>query len=90
MKVKRVAVLGAGNGGITAAADLKLRGFEVSLFELPQFSRNIDLLRERKGEVVLKEPGWRPKGDNRSAYQRHTGSSCRRPGRFGHCPLPVG
>ena len=56
MKVKRVAVLGAGNGGITAAADLKLRGFEVSLFELPQFSRNIDLLRERKGEVVLKEP----------------------------------
>jgi opine dehydrogenase len=56
MKVKRVAILGAGNGGITAAADLKLRGFEVSLFELPQFSRNIDLLRERRGEVVLKEP----------------------------------
>jgi opine dehydrogenase len=55
MKVKRVAIQGAGNGGITAAADLKLRGFEVSLFELPQFSRNIDLLRERKGEVVLKE-----------------------------------
>jgi len=54
MDVKRVAVLGAGNGGITAAADLKLRGFEVTLFDLPQFSRNIDLLKER-GELLLKE-----------------------------------
>jgi len=38
MDIKRVAVLGAGNGGITAAADLTLRGFEVALYELPQFS----------------------------------------------------
>jgi opine dehydrogenase len=57
MNIKHVAVLGAGNGGITAAADLTLRGFHVSLFELPQFSRHIDLLKKRKGEVVLKEPG---------------------------------
>ncbi|HXZ30161.1 MAG TPA: NAD/NADP octopine/nopaline dehydrogenase family protein [Dehalococcoidia bacterium] len=57
MNIKHVAVLGAGNGGITAAADLTLRGFHVSLFELPQFSRNIDLLKKRKAQVVLKEPG---------------------------------
>jgi opine dehydrogenase len=56
MDIKRVTVLGAGNGGITAAADLTLRGFEVALFELPQFSRNIDLLNEKGGRVTLKEP----------------------------------
>lgn len=44
MKVRRVAILGAGNGGITAAADLKIRGFEVSLFELPKFGKTIDSL----------------------------------------------
>lgn len=54
MNVQRVAVLGAGNGGITAAADLKLRGFEVALFELPQFSKNLDLLQE-KGSILVKE-----------------------------------
>ncbi len=54
MNVKRVAVLGAGNGGITAAADLKLRGFEVALFELPQFSKSLDLLKE-KGVILLKD-----------------------------------
>jgi len=56
MDIKRVAVLGAGNGGMTAAADLTLRGFNVSLFELPEFSRNIDLLKKRNGQLVLKEP----------------------------------
>jgi opine dehydrogenase len=54
MNVQRVAVLGAGNGGIPAAADLKLRGFEVALFELPQFSKNLDMLQE-KGSIQLKE-----------------------------------
>jgi opine dehydrogenase len=57
MDIKRVAILGAGNGGITAAADLTLRGFEVRLFEMPQFSKNIDLLKARGGAVVLKEAG---------------------------------
>ena len=32
MSIKKVAVLGAGNGGCAAAADLTLRGFEVRLF----------------------------------------------------------
>ena len=46
MKIRRVAILGAGNGGITAAADLTIRGFEVSLFELPKFGKTIELLRQ--------------------------------------------
>jgi opine dehydrogenase len=32
MAIKKIAVLGAGNGGCAAAADLTLRGFEVRLF----------------------------------------------------------
>ena len=32
MSIQKIAVLGAGNGGCAAAADLTLRGFEVRLF----------------------------------------------------------
>jgi opine dehydrogenase len=32
MEIKKIAILGAGNGGCAAAADLTLRGFEVRLF----------------------------------------------------------
>ena len=45
MAIKKVAVLGAGNGGCAAAADLTLRGYEVRLFSrsestlLPIFKR---------------------------------------------------
>lgn len=53
MKVKSVAILGAGNGGITAAADLKRRGFEVRLFELPEFSKNLEGIK-CKGGILLK------------------------------------
>ncbi len=38
---KKVAIIGAGNGGFATAADLGLRGFTVSLFELPAFEDNI-------------------------------------------------
>lgn len=61
MEVKSVAILGAGNGGITAAADLKSRGFEVRLYELPQFKESfqvwkkagcINLIRNGKSELT--------------------------------------
>jgi len=55
MDVKRVAVLGAGNGGITAAADFKNRGKEVTLYELPKFKKNIDALK-KAGKITVKEP----------------------------------
>ena len=52
MKVERVAILGGGNGGITAAADLSNKGFEVSLFQSGKFCRNLDVIKE-KGEILL-------------------------------------
>lgn len=47
MMVKKVAILGAGNGGMTAAADLKEQGFEISLYELPQFGKNLTVSRKK-------------------------------------------
>ena len=52
MKVNKVAILGGGNGGITAAADLSNRGFEVSLFQSEKFCKNLDVIKE-KGEIIL-------------------------------------
>jgi opine dehydrogenase len=36
-----ITVLGAGNGAFAAATDLAVRGFDVALFEMPQFESNI-------------------------------------------------
>jgi opine dehydrogenase len=44
-----VAVLGAGNGGCTATADLTQRGFNVNLFESPEFEQNIKPIIKRGG-----------------------------------------
>lgn len=52
MKVKKVAILGGGNGGITAAADLSSRGFEVSMFQSDKFCRDLSVIKE-KGEITL-------------------------------------
>jgi opine dehydrogenase len=41
MSIKKIAVIGAGNGGHAIAAHKTLDGFEVSLFELPRFANNI-------------------------------------------------
>ena len=59
MKVQKVAILGAGNGGMTAAADFKEQGFEVSLYELPQFAKNLEVMQE-KGGILLQEPNEKP------------------------------
>ena len=59
MDVKKVAILGAGNGGMTAAADLKEQGFEISLYELPQFEKNLKVMQE-KGGILLQEPNEVP------------------------------
>ena len=57
MIIRRVAILGAGNGGITAAADLKIRGFEVSLFELPKFAKTIELLQQSEQLTLKSDEG---------------------------------
>lgn len=43
------AVLGGGNGGLAAAADLALKGFEVRLFELPEFAHTVAPVSEAGG-----------------------------------------
>jgi opine dehydrogenase len=58
MEVKRVAILGAGNGGITAAADLKNRGKEVALYELPKFGDTITKLKARGTITVEEDAGF--------------------------------
>jgi len=54
MAIKKIAVLGAGNGGCAAAADLTLRGFEVRLF-----SRSEETLMpiRKTGGITLVENG---------------------------------
>lgn len=57
MRVKKVAVLGGGNGGVTAAADLKLKGFETSLYELPRFFNNLSVIKEKGGVLLQDDKG---------------------------------
>lgn len=54
MAIKKIAVLGAGNGGCAAAADLTLRGFEVRLFAR---SESAIAQLARRGEIELIEGG---------------------------------
>lgn len=57
--IKNVTILGAGNGGFAAAADLTLRGFKVKLYENEKFSENIAEIQGNKKIEVL---GAGPKG----------------------------
>ena len=47
--IRKVAVLGAGNGGHAFCAHLVMDGFEVRLFEARQFKRNIEPIEARGG-----------------------------------------
>lgn len=57
MKVEKVAIIGAGNGGITAAADLSDRGFEITLYENKNFANNLEKIRELGG-IHFHEKGY--------------------------------
>ncbi len=59
-EVKKITILGGGNGGFAAAADLTLRGFEVTLYEDPKFAASIAGIRET-GVIHLQGVG--PVGD---------------------------
>jgi opine dehydrogenase len=54
MAIRKIAVLGAGNGGCAAAADLTLRGFQVRLFSR---SETTVAKLARRGEIELVEAG---------------------------------
>jgi len=55
MSVKKIAVIGAGNGGHAIAAHKTLDGFEVNLFELPRFADNIRQVLET-GQITIEWP----------------------------------
>jgi len=55
MSVKKIAVIGAGNGGHAMAAHKTLDGFEVSLFELPRFADNIRQVLDT-GQITIEWP----------------------------------
>jgi opine dehydrogenase len=46
--LKRIAVLGGGNGAHAMAADLALKGYEVNMCEAPEFKENISTTLERQ------------------------------------------
>jgi opine dehydrogenase len=56
MKETRLSILGGGNGAHACASDLKLAGFDVILWEFPEFKERIVPILERGG-IELKGPG---------------------------------
>jgi 2-polyprenyl-6-methoxyphenol hydroxylase-like FAD-dependent oxidoreductase len=46
--IENIAIVGAGNGGKAAAADLALQGKHVRLFEWPEFAGNVDEIMETR------------------------------------------
>lgn len=46
--MKKIAVLGGGNGAHTMAADLTLKGYEVAMCEAPEFRDGISRTLERQ------------------------------------------
>lgn len=47
-----IAVIGAGNGGCTIAADLTLNGFKVNLYEIPELTESFEPI-QQKGEITI-------------------------------------
>ena len=61
----KVAVIGAGNAGCTAAADLALAGAAVTLYELPRFAANLAPIKQRGGVELRND---RVDGTGRSGF----------------------
>lgn len=51
--VKNITILGGGNGAFCAAADLTLRGFDVTIYEDPKFVKNVeDIMKDKVINLV--------------------------------------
>ena len=57
--MKKIAVLSAGNGGQALAADLALRGHDVTLYDLPRFAPVIEGVAATPLNSRTKSPGQR-------------------------------
>ncbi|OFW49313.1 MAG: hypothetical protein A2163_04920 [Actinobacteria bacterium RBG_13_35_12] len=54
---EKIAVLGAGNGGCAMAADLSMVGYEINLYEYPDYADNLKPIIERGGiEIISRTP----------------------------------
>ena len=53
--MEKVTVIGGGNGAFATAADLTIRGNQVTLFELPRFAAGLSEVIEKKAALR-----WRP------------------------------
>lgn len=65
MTTRRIAVLGAGNGGHAMAAQKSLEGFQVSLFELPRFAEGLRRVLETK-EITIQ---WNDRAETARIHQ---------------------
>jgi len=63
--IKRVAVLGGGNSAHAMAADLALKGFEVSMCESPEFRASFSTTLERQAITMIN-----PLGEEKTAHLR--------------------
>jgi len=50
---KKIAILGAGNGGYTMAADLSMVRHEVNLYEYPDYAENLKPIINRGGIEII-------------------------------------
>jgi opine dehydrogenase len=53
-EVRNITVIGTGNGAHGAAADLTLRGYVVTLFDLPEFKGNLEAVAKKGGIQVIR------------------------------------
>lgn len=58
----KIAILGAGHAGFAHAADLSMKGFEVSLYEVPEMAHTISVVKERGGIELYPDPSTGLKG----------------------------
>ncbi len=58
----KITLCGAGNSALVMAADIAFMGHEVTMFELSQFSANLEPIREQGG-INLKGPSQSKKTD---------------------------
>lgn len=86
MSVKKIAVIGAGNGGHVMAAHKTLDGFEVSLFELPRFADNVRQVLDT-GQITVE---WPERKETVKIHQATTDIATSMDSAFGSGSIQVG
>jgi opine dehydrogenase len=82
-EIKNITVIGTGNGAHGAAADLTLRGYAVTLYELPEFEANLEAI-ARKGGILIRRGT-----DEKFVNIRHFTTDIREAFADADCIMPV-